>query len=124
MQPEARRHDADHGAPFVVDSWRSLRIERRCGPTLAAADAPDGRHCVDVWTYVDSRGRRSGARLSTTWRNPEAGSIELLPQGAWEIAAAWLAKDRVELRVAPVAGAVVPPVPSTWRDLAIELRRP
>lgn len=112
------------GVPFAVTSVRGVRIEQRRSPSCAITDSPDDLHSIDVWTYVDSRGRRSAARLSTNWRNTDPGSIDLLPLGSWQIEAVWHANDQVELVVAPAAGAVVPPVPSRWRELEITVRQP
>lgn len=105
--------------PRKVVTWRDVRIEMRPPPSGSDRDSPDERHSVVVWTYEDSHGRRSGARLRTTWRNEPSGDISLLPEGHWSIEPTWLANDQLQLRVVPQAGVIVPPVPERWRAIII-----
>jgi len=83
--------------PHKVVTWRDIRIEQRPAPSCAMMDSPDQLHCLDVWTYEDSHGRRSSARLRSTWKNQESGSLDLVSQGHWRIDATWLANDRLRI---------------------------
>ena len=105
--------------PHRVVTWRDVRIEMRPPPSCRSADSPDGLHEVEVWTYDDSHGRRSTARLKTTWRNESSGSMDVVAEGRWSIEPTWLGNDRLQLRVVPEAGGTVPPVPERWRAITI-----
>lgn len=96
-----------------------VSIETRGRPTDSTYDSPDEMHCVTVWTYEDSHGQRSVARLNTTWQNPRSDRVNLVKEGPWRIEVKWLASDHLDLKVVPVAGVTVPPIRSSWRDISI-----
>ena len=105
--------------PFTVTTFGEVRIEVRRPPRSSSTDSPDGYNRLDIFTYEDSRGRRSGAMLATNWNNPTPGrgGMTLCAEGPWSIEGTWLANDHVELRIdcSPPA----PRIPSRWHEIRI-----
>lgn len=100
-------HFVDH---LGTEPWQDVRIETRAPPSGPDYLAPDHRHEVSTWTWNDSRGRRTGARLTTTWENQgPSASCDLVAEGPWYIAVEWLAHDRLVVRVTPHGDRSIPP---------------
>lgn len=115
----------DHGAwpetrqPYRLAIWRDVRIETRPRPLFHTVDSPDQLHCLDVWTYDDTRGRRSAAMLCCNWQNPNPGGITLIDEGPWRIAASWVSNDHLDLEVERDQGTELPAVLPHWRAITI-----
>lgn len=113
--------EGDYGPDgFQVERWRDVRIETRRRAVARFVDSPDELHCVSMWTYRDSKGSRTSARLDTTWMHERPGSIDLVEEGPWDLEAAWISKDRLEVRVLADPGAVSRERPTlSWTDVEI-----
>ena len=103
--------------PYSVSTFRDVRIELRRTPVISGGDSPDGLHSFVVWTHEDSRGRSSAAQLSSTWNNPNSGSIWLCFEGPWVVEGSWIANDHLELKVD--AKGAAPAIPPSWHGIEI-----
>lgn len=112
---------AEQRRPYADRWFGAVRIETRPPATGDRVESPDGRFQVVTWTWADSRGTRTGARVDSTWQNAEFCSRPLVPEGPWSVAVEWLRADRVRVRVVPAAGGASPEVPAAVAGIAVEV---
>jgi hypothetical protein len=117
----------DHGAwregrlPYRDLTWHGVRIEKRPPATRVRYPAPGGDYVCWVWTFTDSRGRRSGLSIEPADWEPKTRPRFWLQDGPWEIEPTWLSADHLRLTIDVPLPAAEPELPERFGDIVISV---